>query len=63
MKVYLGKIYTPIAFGDAAPSVPSFLGQRSYFVGNLVCALQATFLDGFLSNFVQMCIKVKSTHL
>ena len=28
-----------------------------------VCTLQATFLDGFLSYFVQMCIVVKSTHL
>ena len=25
------QIYTPVAFGDAAPSVPSFIGSRSYF--------------------------------
>ena len=58
--VHHSQIYTPIVFGDAALSVPSFIG---YFGGNLACALQATFLDGFFSNFVQMCIIVKSTHL
>ena len=63
MEVYLGKIYTPIVFGDAAPSVPSFIGSKVIFWWNLVCALQATFRDRFLSNFVQMCIILKSTHL
>ena len=64
MEVYLGKIYTPIVFGNAAPSVLSFIGSNVIFLGgNLVCALQATFLDGFLSNFSQMCIIFKSTHL
>ena len=63
MEVYLGKIYTPIVLGDAAPSVPSFKGSKVIFGGNLLWALQATFLDGFLSNFAQMCIIVKSTHL
>ena len=29
--VYLGKIYTPIVFGDAAPSVPSFIGSKVIF--------------------------------
>ena len=101
MEVYLGKIYTPIVFGDAAPSVPSFIGSKVIFwwkcvrsaghislrisfkfctdvhhsqiytpsslwwscpqcsvfyrvkghilVHILVCALTATFFDGFLS--------------
>ena len=31
MEVYLGKIYTPIVFGDAAPSVPSFIGLKVIF--------------------------------
>ena len=31
MEVYLGKIYTPILFGDAAPSVPSFIGWKVIF--------------------------------
>ena len=63
------EIYTPIVFGGAAPSVPSFIGQRSYFGshssvryfgGNLTCTLQATFLDIFLSNLEQLYIIVKS---
>ena len=29
--VHLGKIYTPIVFGDAAPSVPSFIGPKVIF--------------------------------
>ena len=48
MEVHHGKIYTPIFCGNAATSVPSFIGSKSYFGGN-VCALQATFLDGFAS--------------
>ena len=31
MEVYLGKIYTLIVFGDAAPSVPSFIGSKVIF--------------------------------
>ena len=31
MEVYLGKIYTPIVFGDAAPSVQSFIGSNVIF--------------------------------
>ena len=31
MEVYHGKIYTPIVFGDAAPSVPSFIGSKVIF--------------------------------
>ena len=31
MEVYLGKFYTPIVFGDAAPSVPSFIGSKVIF--------------------------------
>ena len=31
MEVYLGKIYTPIVFGDAAPSVPSFIWSKVIF--------------------------------
>ena len=53
--MYLGKIYTPI-FCDAAPSVPSFIGLKVIFWWKFI-------LDGFLSNFVQMCIIVKSTQL
>ena len=42
MEVYLSKLYMPIVFGDAALSVPSFIGSKvwSYFGGNLVYALQ-----------------------
>ena len=64
MEGYLGKIYTPIVFGDAAPGVPSFIGSKVIFWWkSYMCTLQATFLDRFLSNLVQMCIIVKSTHL
>ena len=45
------------------PGIPSLIGSKVIFWWNVVCALQATFLDGFLSNFVQMCIIVKSKHL
>ena len=38
----------------SAPSVLSFIGSKVIFWWK--CALQATFLDGFLSNFSQMCI-------
>ena len=31
MEVYLGKIYTPIVFGDAAPSVASFIRSKVIF--------------------------------
>ena len=30
-QVYLGIIYTPFVFGDAAPSVPSFIGSKVIF--------------------------------
>ena len=64
MEVYLGKIYTPIVFGDAAPSVQSFIGSKVIFWWkSFMCTLHATFLGRFLSNLVQMCIIVKSTHL
>ena len=61
--VHHSQIYTPIVFGDAAPSVPSFIGSKVILVHILVCALTAAFLDGFLSNFVWRCILVKSTRL
>ena len=32
MEVYLGKIYKPIVFGDAAPSVQSFIGSNVIFL-------------------------------
>ena len=57
------QIYKPLVFGHATSSIPSIIGSKSYFGGNLVCALQATFLDGFLSNVIHMCIIVKSTEL
>ena len=62
MEVYHGKIYTFVVV-VMLPPVFSLLQGQIYFGGNLVCALQATFLDGFLSKFSQMCIIVKSTHL
>ena len=31
MEVYLGKIYTLVVFGDAAPSVQSFIGSKVIF--------------------------------
>ena len=64
MEVYLGKIYMPLVFGNAVPSVPSFIRSKVIFLVESWCSgLQATFLDGSLSNFSQMCITVKSTHL
>ena len=48
-------IYTPIVFGDAAPSFPSFIGSKVILVYILVCAPAAAFLDGFLSNFAWRC--------
>ena len=56
MDVYHGTIKAPIVFGVAAPSVPTYIGQRSHFVGVLVCALEAVFLHGFFSILVWMCI-------
>ena len=35
------QIHTPKVFCDTAPSVPSFIGSKVIFGGNLVCALQA----------------------
>ena len=31
MEVYRGKIYMPIVFGNASPSVPSFIGSKVIF--------------------------------
>ena len=50
--MHQSQIYTPIIFGDAAPSVPSLKVKGHILVHILVCALTATFLDGFLSYFV-----------
>ena len=61
--VHHSQIYRPIVFGEAAPSVPSFIGSKVIFWWKLVCALTAAFLDGFLSYFVWRCILVKSTRL
>ena len=47
MEVYLGKMYMPIVFGDAAPSVPSFIGSKVIFWWKFVCALTAAFLTDF----------------
>ena len=60
IEVYLSQIYVSIVFGEAAPSVPSFIGSR-YLVDILVCALSGALLDGFLSCFVWRPILVKST--
>ena len=38
--VYHSQIYTPIVFGDAAPSVPSFIGSKVIFWFTFLCALQ-----------------------
>ena len=38
MEVYLGQIYTPLVFGDAAPSVPSFIGSKVILVESVHCA-------------------------
>ena len=62
--VHHSQIYTPICFGDAAPSVPSVIGVKGHILVHiLMCTLTAAFLDGFLSNFVWRCILVKSTCL
>ena len=62
--VHHSQIYTPIVFGDAAPSVPSFIGSKVIFWFTFLCALYLTaaFLDGFLSNVVWRCILVKSMY-
>ena len=35
----ISQIYTPIVFGDAAPSVPSFIGSKVIFWLTFLCAL------------------------
>ena len=64
MEVYLGKIYAPIVFGDAAPSVPSFIGAKVIFWWKS-CVHSAGHISWRISFnfFLQMCIIVKSTHL
>ena len=59
------QIYTPIVFGDAAPSVQSFIGSKviCWFTFLYTCALAAAFRDRFFSNFVCGCILLKSTRL
>ena len=37
--VHHSQIYTPIVFGDAAPSVPSFIGSKVIFWFTFLCAL------------------------
>ena len=49
--VHRSQIYTPIVFGDAAPSVPSFIGWNVIFWWKCVRSAGHTFLDGFLLNF------------
>ena len=61
--VHQSQLYTPIVFGDAVPSVLSFIGSKIILVHILVCALTAAFLDRFLSYCVWRCILVKSTHI
>ena len=55
MEVYHGKIYTPIVFGNAAPSVSSFIGSKVIFWWK--CVRSA----GHISWWI--CMIVKSTHL
>ena len=56
MEVYLGKIYTPIVFGDAAPSVPSFIGSKVILV-EILCALCR---PHFLTDFFQILYRCAS---
>ena len=49
--VHHSQIYTSLVFGDAAPSVPSFIGSK------------VIFWFTFLSNFVWRCILIKFTCL
>ena len=37
--VHHSQIYTPILLGDAAPSVPSFIGSKVIFWFTFLCAL------------------------
>ena len=52
MEVYLGKIYMPIVFGDAAPSVPSFIGSKVIF--SWISKLCALCRSHFLTHFFGM---------
>ena len=53
MEVYLGKIYTPIVFGNAAPSVPSFIGSNVTLLE--MCALcRPHFLNDFFQIFTDV---------
>ena len=72
MEVYLGKIYTPIVFGDAAPSVPSFIGSKVIFwwkscvrsAGHISWCISFKFCTGghfikrFVSVFTDNCYKL-----
>ena len=60
MEVYLGKIYMPIVFGDAAPSVapsvPSFIGSKVIY---LTCVHSAGHISWHIS--FECCIEVHYT--
>ena len=51
--VHHSQIYTPIVFGDAAPSVPSFIMSKVifWFTFLYTCALAAAFRDRFFFKF------------
>ena len=54
----LGKIYTPILFGDAAPSVPSFIGSKVIFWWKYVCVRSGR--PHFLTVFFQIFYRCAS---
>ena len=62
MEVYLGKVYTSIVFGNAAPSVPSFIGSKVIFLVEILCALcRPHFLTDFFQNF-HRCASQSNLH-
>ena len=59
MEVYRDKIYTPIVFGDAAPSVSSFIGSKVIFwFKSCVRSNRLHFSTDFFQIFVHRCIMV-----
>ena len=60
MEVYLGKIYTPIVFGDAAPSVPSFIMSKVTFWWKS-CVRSAGHISGWIS--FKFCTDVHHTQI
>ena len=62
MAVYFGKIYTAIVFGDAAPSVPSFIGSKVIFWWkSCVRSARPHFLTDFF-RILQRCASYSNLH-